>query len=96
MVRSLGLVAFAMMTILVASLSGTADVRTPRDAAIARRGQIPPTMPPAPEPPRQRMPEWTQQPPSPFPDPGVRPLWVPDTYLWNGFRQYRVPGHWVW
>ncbi len=31
-----------------------------------------------------------------FPDPGYRPIWVPDSYRWTGFESVRVPGHWVW
>jgi hypothetical protein len=29
-----------------------------------------------------------------FPDPGYRPMWIPETTCWTGFETIRVPGHW--
>ena len=99
MIRSVGVVALALVGIFTGSLPAVAEVRVPRDSAIVGHGRILSTPSPATTPAREPPPDWTQRRPSPlppFPDPGVRPLWIPDTYLWNGFRQYRVPGHWAW
>jgi len=89
---------FALVSIFTDSLPVGAEVRVPRDSAIVTNRRIPTAPPPVTMPPRESPPEWTQRRPSPppFPDPGVRPLWIPDTDLWNGFRRYRVPGHWAW
>ncbi len=87
-----------LVAVLIPS-PASAFVRTPRDSPVFGHGRIAPSPPPTMPPPREPPPEWTQhQPPPPpvFPDPGGRPLWMPETYVWNGFRWYRVPGHWVW
>jgi len=79
----------------------TAQVRSPRDGQISIHGRL---VPPKPFEssriaPRDPQPEFTRHPPPPAPDgvdPGYRPLWVPGTYLWNGFSSTYVPGHYVW
>ncbi len=77
-------------------------VRVPRDSPIMIHHQVqqpgsfdPATLsPPAPirQRPRPIPPVSTPV----FPDPGSRPIWVPDSYRWTGFELVRVPGHWVW
>ncbi len=87
-----------VMAVLI-PLPASAFVRTPRDSPAFGHGRIAPSPPVTIPPPREPPPEWTQHQPPPrpgFPDPDVRPLCVPETHVWNGFRWYREPGHCVW
>ena len=80
----------------------SAGVRVPRDSPVVVHGRVqgPASLDASWAPAdRPRAPEWTRRPPRSAPtagDPGYRPMWVPDSYQWNGFELIRVPGHWQW
>ena len=91
----------ALGIVLLLGLTGPAvagSVRVPRDSPIVIHGRVlpagsvelsnvrPATRRPATAPAACRA--------ELFPDPGYRPLWVPDTTCWTGLETRRVPGHW--
>ncbi len=96
----LGLV--GAMSAAVSPCLAAGEIRAPRDSPILLHGRLQSLSEPSPPRPLTAQPRPTAPPlastlPAPLGiDPGYRPLWVPDTYLWNGFGTIRIPGHWVW
>lgn len=90
----------ALIAIIVfasAVATHAAAVRAPRDSPVFGRGRIQPSPPvPRTEPVRKEPRPSAGCAPLVIPDPGYRPIWVPESSCWNGFQVERVPGHWIW
>src|SRR5260370_26965461 len=96
------LLGFVAIALLLAHAVPTAagHVRVPRDSPVVVHGQVQRSGLPAMS--TGTAPGKTSQIPKAslscnpkiFPDPGYRPMWVPETTCWTGFETIRVPGHW--
>jgi len=80
--------------------AGSQPMRSPRDSPLVINGVIrPPSAPsaigapPPTAPPPRRAAPCT---PPVVPDPGQRPMWIPEDWCWTGSQMVRVPGHWQW
>jgi hypothetical protein len=95
--RRRALVSVVGVAMLVAAHAG--GVRVPRDSPATGRGRIPASPPvagggPAPSPKPAR--PGASCTPLLGPDPGYRPMWVPESSCWGGRGVERTPGHWIW
>jgi len=90
---SLYVAALLMLVSTAQAIAG--PVHVPRDSSIVMHGRLQPPAVSTPAPSRAaRQPLKMSCRVQVFPDPGYRPMWVPDTTCWTGFETIRVPGHW--
>src|SRR2546425_98740 len=90
----------AVLLLGYAASAGAGGVGVPRDSPVVIHGRVQQSgsVDPSKVTPPQRSRQPARAPSScrtgVFPDPGYRPLWVPETTCWTGFETVRVPGHW--